>query len=109
MARLKKPDNETNEEAEVRRIKETVANVATRNEKTAWDRMMNNMVTILSTLAPVEEKILELTNEKNIIFDGVSNLRADMVKACVHPYTHLVYHEDHVICKFCERKFKPIK
>jgi len=105
VARLKKPENETPDEAEIRRVKETIANAATRNEKVSWDRKMDNMVTLLSTLQPIEDEIADLMAKKMPIIDNVQILRNQMVLDCVHPYTHLVTHEDHVVCKFCNRKF----
>ncbi|PPD53422.1 MAG: hypothetical protein CTY12_04900 [Methylotenera sp.] len=105
MARLKKPENETENEALVRREKETIANNATRNEKVSWDRKMDNMVSLLALLQPIEEQITDLTAQKMPIIDRIQALRTDMVKECVHPYTHLVHHEDYIVCKFCDKKF----
>lgn len=108
MARLKKPENETVEEAELRRVKEAIANAATRNEKVSWDRKMDNMVKLLTKLQPIEDQITDLMTQKVPIIDDVQELRTDMVKDCVHPYTHLVAHEDHIVCKFCNRKFNVV-
>lgn len=105
MARLKKPENETEDEALVRREKETIANNATRNEKVSWDRKMDNMVSLLALLQPIEDQITDLTAQKMPIIDRIQELRKDMVKECVHPYTHLVHHDDYIVCKFCDRKF----
>lgn len=107
MARRKKPDNESVEQAEVRRILETIADNATRSEKVSWDRKMDNMVRLLARLRPIEEKILDLLAEKGPILDEVQSLRKEMVKECVHPYTHLTFndHDGTIVCKFCERKF----
>lgn len=105
MARLKKPENETPEEAIIRHAKEQVANKASRNEKVSWDRKMDNMVTLLSELQPLEDQILDLVAKKMPIIDKIQLLRNEMVKDCVHPFTHQVFHDDHIVCKFCERKF----
>lgn len=107
MARRKKPDDETVDQAEVRRILETIADNATRSEKVSWDRKMDNMVRILAKLRPIEEKIIDLLAEKGPLLDEVQSLRTEMVKECVHPYTHLTFNEQDgtIICKFCERKF----
>lgn len=105
MARLKKPENETTEETTIRRKKETIANNATRNEKVSWDRKMNNMVSLLAELTPIEDEITDLMVKKMAIIDKVQSLRADMVKECTHPFTHLASHDDHIVCKFCDRKF----
>lgn len=107
MARRKKPDDETLEQTEVRRILETIADNATRSEKVSWDRKMDNMVKLLATLRPIEDQIVDLLAKKAPILDEVQSLRKEMVKECVHPYTHLTFNQndDTIICKFCERKF----
>lgn len=107
MARRKKPDGETQDQAEVRRILETIADTATRSEKVSWDRKMDNMVKLLAKLRPIEEQILDLLAQKGPLLDQVQDLRREMVKECVHPYTHLTFNDNDntIICKFCERKF----
>ena len=104
MARKKKPLNETEQEAEIRRDLESVSNVASRSEKTSWNRKMNNMVKLLSLLKPIEDKILELHAQKEPLFDETQALRAIMVKECVHPYEYLIHKGDHIACKFCNKK-----
>ena len=104
MARLKKPENETENEALIRREKETIANNATRNEKVSWDRKMDNMVSLLAQLEPIENQITDLMAQKLPIIDKIQSLRNDMVRECVHPFTHLVHHDDYVVCKFCNKK-----
>lgn len=109
MARKKRPEGETPEQAEIRRAMEAISNNATRSEKVSWDRKMDNMVKLLATLKPIEEQILELMATKQPIFDQVAELRSDMVHDCVHPYTHLVYKTtdegDVIECKFCMKRF----
>jgi hypothetical protein len=109
MPRKKKPEGETSEQTEQRRIMETISNTATRSEKVSWDRKMDNMVTQLALLRPIEEKIVEAMAEKQPIFDQIAQLRANMVTSCIHPLTHLVYKSTeqgtYIACKFCERKF----
>lgn len=104
MARQKKPQNETEEQARVRRMLETIANNANRSEKTSWNRKEDNMIKLLAQLRPIEDKIEELLAEKLPIMDKIQELRTTMVKECVHPFQHLVYHEDHIVCKFCNKK-----
>ena len=82
MARHKKPDDETVEQAEVRRILETIADNATRGEKVSWDRKMDNMVRLLAKLRPIEDKIVDLLAEKAPLLDEVQALRKEMVKEC---------------------------
>ena len=65
---------------------------------------MNNMVKLLAKLRPLEEQILELQAQKIPIFDEVQEVRKTMVNECIHPYEYLVVKEDHVLCKFCNRR-----
>jgi len=104
MARQRKPENETTEESRIRQMLETIANNADRSEKTSWNRKMDNMVKLIAKMKPIEEQILELTKQKMPIFDDIQELRLTMVKECVHPFDHLTYFENHVRCKFCERR-----
>lgn len=107
MARRKKPVDETVEQSEVRRILETIADNATRSEKVSWDRKMDNMVKLLAKLRPIEDQIVDLLAQKGPLLDDVQLLRREMVRECVHPYTHLTYdtNDGTIVCKFCERKF----
>ena len=104
MARRKKPLNETEQEAEIRRQLEAVANNSSRSEKTSWNRKMNNMVKLLALLRPIEDKILELYAQKEPIFDEIQVLREVMVRECVHPYEYLIHKGNHLVCKFCNKK-----
>lgn len=109
MARNKRPDNETPDEVIIRRTKETIANAATRNEKVSWDRKMDNMVSLLATLQPIEDQLADLMAQKMPIVDKVQALRNEMVNSCVHPFTHLVFHDEYVVCKFCNKKFSVVE
>ena len=106
MAKRKKPENETPEEASIRQVLETASDFATRSEKVSWDRKMDNMVSLLAKLKPIEEKILDLMSTKTTIVDEIASLRAEMVRDCVHPFTMLTYNTDHTAnCKFCGKRF----
>ena len=104
MARQRKPKDETPEQARIRQMLESIANNSDRSEKTSWNRKMDNMVKLLGRLQPLEDQIAELEAQKIPILDEVQALRQLMVKECIHPYDHLTYFEDHVVCKFCNRK-----
>jgi len=104
MARKKKPEGESTEEAKQRRILESVANNADRSEKTSWNRKMKNMVSLLTELRPIEDQIIELTAQKHEVFDRIQVLRNVMVQECVHPFEQLVLKDTHVECKFCSRR-----
>lgn len=105
MARKKKPENETEEDSSLRQLFEYVSNIASRSEKTSWNRKMDNMVKLLVQHENVENKILEIMlKEGQPIRDQIDDLRKLMINECIHPYDHLVLHENHVLCKFCHRK-----
>ena len=107
MARRKKPENESDEQARQRLLFESIANHANRSEKTAWKRKLDNMEGLLDKLRPIEEKILTImAEEKQPVLDEVAELRATMVHDCIHPYEHLVEKEGFVECKFCGRKIR---
>lgn len=105
MARMKKPEGETPEQTKIRHIMETISGAATRNEKVSWGKKLENMEQLMDQLEPIEQQIVELMDQKAPILDGIMNLRQEMVQSCVHPYTHLVYKENYVVCKFCYKKF----
>lgn len=104
MARRKKPDVETFDETTRRRIKEAISNAANRSEKTSWNRKMDNMVKLISTVRPIEEKIVKLEAKKYPIMDEITKLRIIMRDECIHPYEYLELKNDHSVCKFCEKR-----
>ena len=106
MARQKKPENETVEQARIRQILESVSNNSLRSEKTSWNRKMDNMVKLIAKIRPIEQQILDLMADKMPIADDVAALRSEMVKECIHPLEQLVYNEDVITCKFCNRKIQ---
>ena len=91
----KKKLDETPEEKRIRKIKEGVASVSSRN-----------MQKLIEELVPIEEKILEITREEKYpIMDKIESIRTVMVNECVHPEDYLVIHENEYIeCKFCNKK-----
>jgi len=104
MTRRKKPEGETFDEARIRQLFELIANKATRSEKMSWDRKMDNMVKLISKLKPLEDQMLALIAKKTPILDEIQVQRNDMVHGCVHSFEYLVYANDHIVCKFCNRK-----
>jgi hypothetical protein len=104
MARRKKIENETEEQCQTRRILEYISNLSNRSEKVSWNRKMDNMVKLISDLNPIEQQIIKLMNDKIPIYDNIQQLRNEMTNECIHPYEYLVYNQDHIICKFCNKK-----
>lgn len=110
MARRKRPADESPDEANARRMLETVSDAATRSEKVSWDRKMDNMVSLLSQIKPIEDRILDAMAEKLPLLDKIDALRAELVKDCVHPYENLVIKPDNTIqCKFCMKNFRVLR
>lgn len=112
MARMKKPENESEEQARIRKFMETVANHATRAEKTAWQRKRDNMEDLVKQLQPLEEELINLHFQMQPIKDQVTELRHEMVEECVHPFDLLIFKDDeageYVDCKFCNKKLRPL-
>lgn len=113
MARMRKPENETETEATIRRILEMVANHASRPEKTSWGRKRDNMEAMVRQLRPLEDKVLEIYASMMPIKDDIEGLRQEMVKDCIHPFDLLKYKTDEqghdfVECKFCEKRMRPV-
>jgi len=105
MARRKKPENETEDQAEVRLLFEKISNFADRSEKTAWKRKLANMEKLIEDLEPIQQKILNIIKEeKQPILDQIQMLRKEMVNECIHPYEHLVLKDGYIECKFCNKR-----
>lgn len=105
MARRKKPALETEQEIKNRHLLEKISNFSTRSEKVSWNRKMDNMVKLMTQLKGIEDDILEtINNKKNPLLDEIAQLRVLMVQDCVHPYEQLVIHDNHIVCKFCNKK-----
>ncbi len=107
MAKQRKIENETEDQAAARKILEGIANTSNRSDKVSWNRKMDNMVKLIAQMRPLQEEILDLEAQKAPIFDSIQELRQTMIAECVHPYDHLVPMDDHVYCKFCDRRIVP--
>jgi GTP1/Obg family GTP-binding protein len=104
MSRARKPEGETAEQAEARQALEAIANHATRSEKTSWKRKRDNIEKAIAELSPIEQEILDLMAKKVPLIDKIAELRQEMVETCVHPIDQLVLHENHIVCKFCNKR-----
>ena len=104
MGRIKKGLDESPAEANKRRVLEKVANHANRSEKTSWQRKYKNMQIVINELTPIEEQVLELMTKKNELVDKITAQRIIMVDECIHPYELLILADDHIECKFCNKK-----
>ena len=84
-----------------------IVNHASKNERVAWNRKRKKLKTMIDeTISPIEDKILELTMQKQLLMDGIVELRDVLIAECVHPRDCLVTKEDHIVCRFCEKKLQ---
>ncbi|MNC03489.1 hypothetical protein D3C75_508970 [compost metagenome] len=119
MARRKAPENETQQEMEVRKAREEISNHATRSEKVSWERQYGNMQKLLEEkLQPIEDQILKLIGEKNKVFDEIVVLRDELIRDCIHPFEHVTglpvppgvvgtppsHGTGTYVCTFCNKK-----
>lgn len=109
MARRKNPENETEEDKKIRRVKEKIANGPSRSDKISWKRKLNNLEKLYQKISPIEDKILDLIAEKQPIFDEMQGIREEMMNECIHPFDYLTVDGKEIICKFCNKKMKWLK
>ena len=100
----KKKKAKSPEEVELLETFKKVTDSSTRNEKVSWNRKLKRMEGLIEKLNPIEDQILELHAQKMAIIDEVQILRTVMVEECVHPQDYLVNKDDHIVCKFCNKK-----
>ena len=110
MTSQRKNPDETADQRQERLFKESVANHATRSEKTAWARKQTNLEKYVEReVNPVEEHIRDLQASLIPQYDHVNGLRREMVESCIHPFEMLVVDGDYCLCRFCNKKLaKPI-
>lgn len=110
MSTTRRNPNETAEQRTERLFKESVANHATRSEKTAWARKRTNLENFVRMkVNPIEEHIRDTQASLVPLYDEVKNMRKEMVDSCIHPFNMLVVDGDYCICRFCNKKLaKPI-
>lgn len=104
MAKRKTPEGISTEELAAHKAKDFISNHATRSEKIAWERQFTNLQRLVKRLEPIEDKMMALITEKGQIIDDLMVLRRELVETCIHPFEHLVTHDNYIICKFCEKK-----
>lgn len=83
---------------------DTIAKHADKNERISWNRKMSKLHDLVDAVAPFEERIMQILLEKQPLVDQINDLRAEMVRDCVHPKDMLVHHATSAECKFCNRK-----
>lgn len=82
----------------------TVALHHGKNEKLAFNRKIKKMEGLIESIRDYEQMILDIVKNKQPIADDIRELRAEMVKECIHPKDHLIHCGTYIFCKFCEKK-----
>jgi hypothetical protein len=90
------------------KIKSDIDKITTyrdKNERLSWKRKKDKIEALAKELEPIEDEIRRLIVEKRKpLLDEVEDLRAIMIKECIHPRDQLVHYGTHVECKFCLAK-----
>ena len=96
--------------AEEQALFKQISTLATRSERSSWERKLNNLMAVMVKLKPIEDQIIALNAQRGPILDELNEIRTMMVHTCVHPQEQLVMQEvDVVQCKFCNRRLKLVK
>lgn len=74
-----------------------------KNAKLTWNRKIKKMKGLIDELAVFEERILNITLEKQPVLDEIAELRNEMVKECIHPKDHVYHAGTFLVCKFCNK------
>lgn len=76
-----------------------------KNERLSWKRKKDKIELLVKELEPIEDEILALIEDKKApLLNKIIELRAEMIKECIHPKDQLVHYGNYVVCKFCEAK-----
>lgn len=84
--------------------REYIASLPDRSEIRSWERKCIAMQKLLEQLAPIDEQVLKIMQERLPLIAEIEELRHQMTQECIHPIEHLVETDNHVVCKFCDRK-----
>jgi hypothetical protein len=75
-----------------------------KNERLSWKRKKDKIEAMVKELEPIEDEILALIEKRKPFIEQIEELRAEMIKECVHPKDQLVHYGTHVVCKFCDAR-----
>lgn len=81
-----------------------ISSIPDKSEVRSWERKCVAMSRLIAELEPLSDQILALMKERQPLIDQVEELRHQMTQECIHAKEHLVQYDDHVHCRFCERK-----
>lgn len=93
------------DEAKAQEEIEKVSKFADKNQRLSWRRKQKRIEELVERIRPIEDEILELILKKQPIMDEIEEVRKKMLKECVHTADNLVHKGDHILCKFCNRRF----
>lgn len=82
-----------------------VSNVANQSDKNAWNRKFDNMQKLIDQVNTLADQIMDLEEQKMPLIDEINQLRTIMVQECIHPKDMIIEYDDHIHCKFCDKKF----
>jgi hypothetical protein len=85
--------------------KKIISSFTNISDKNSWLRKFDNMQKLVDEVNAYAEEITEIDKKMLPLFDDIAILRNTMVDECIHPIDQLVEHDDHVECKFCNKKF----
>jgi len=85
--------------------KKIISSFTNISDKNSWLRKFDNMQKLVEEVNAYAEEITEIDKKMLPLFDDIAILRNTMVDECIHPIDQLVEHDDHVECKFCNKKF----
>lgn len=93
------------EQKQIQAVFQAISAHAIKGEVAAWSRKRKSIERVITTnIRPLEDKIIEVNAQLMPLYDQLKTMRAEMVEFCIHPIDMLIYNEDHVLCKFCDRK-----
>jgi DNA mismatch repair ATPase MutS len=100
-----KADATAKEQKQIQAVFTAISSHAIKGEVAAWSRKRKSIERVITTnIRPLEDKIIEANAALIPLYDQITTMRAEMVEFCIHPIDMLIYKEDHVECKFCNRK-----
>ena len=94
----------TEDEKNKKRDMAAVSNFRDKNEKASWLRKKKNLEALEDETQEIQDKILELTYQKQKIVDQIDAIRKTMVVDCIHPHDYLIHYGVYIKCRFCESK-----
>ena len=83
-----------------------IYDITPKRDKVMFSRKLEELNQLLEVIRTYEDRISEIMIEKQVHMDKLQALRISMVKLCVHPTEFLTEVENHIFCKFCEKRLQ---